>query len=576
MISADNKLAVFCSAADDLVTNDFNRALDVFVRNVETKATYLVSIEKSGKQSGDGDSTSPVISDDGRYVMFMSRASNLVENDGNKGPDIFVRDLVGGKTILVTMNVSGTGSSTGVPFSPLLSGNARRVVFESPDGNLVNGDLNGVRDLFMRDLATGRTIWITAPMPGIALTVAGGVLERVISADGERVAYTSSLSNLVRSDSNNATDVFLWDGLTNLLVSINTTGGVGNGASDSPLISPDGRYVAFRSKASNLFPAVMGTNWFLRDFKLQKTVLLDPKRPLLEPDDREALDANGTGVSSGLSIARTISQDERFELVLKKTGSYYQVYLKDKQVGTNFLVSGNIAGNTVPGNCFEPQFVGPNDQKVLFSTDNGTLYGMLMMKDLGSGEMISVTFNYNNGGSFVRMSGIFEGFAASVSADGRWIVYQAQSQDLVPNTTATVRGIYRYDALNRTNTLVSLDSNNTGLPSGDSFSPLLTPDGRFAFFMSRGTNLVNGLTDANGVPDLFLRDLENQRTIPITVHYSGTSTPSGSGNTVFNPAISNDGRYVAFESMSSQIVQSPINAFRTCSCATRWPGQTSW
>ena len=71
MISADNKWVVFCSAADDLVTNDFNRALDVFVRNVETKATYLVSIEKSGKQSGDGDSTSPVISEDGRYVMFM-------------------------------------------------------------------------------------------------------------------------------------------------------------------------------------------------------------------------------------------------------------------------------------------------------------------------------------------------------------------------------------------------------------------------------------------------------------------------------------------------------------------------
>jgi len=558
MMSADNKWVVFCSAADDLVTNDFNRALDVFVWNVQSKTTSLVSVEKSGNQSGNGNSSSPVISDDGRYVMFMSQANNLVENDGNKGPDIFIRDLFEGKTILVTVNVSGTGSSTGFPYNPLLSANARRVVFESSDGNLVNGDLNGVRDLFMRDLAAGRTIWITAPIPGISQSLLGGVSERVISADGERVAYTSTLSNLVRNDSNSATDVFLWDGSTNVLVSVSTSGGVGNGASDSPLISADGRYVAFRSKAFNLVAGVTGTNWFVRDMKLQKTVVLDPKRPFLNPDDRQTVSAGNIALSAGLSQPRTTSLNGRFDLITQRTNNQLQVYLQDKQTATKVLVSATSAGIPLNEDSFEPQFLGPDDQEVLFSS-SGLPYPQLRIKEPGTGEFMTVTFNYKGVGVATEQ-GIFEGYEASASTYGRWIVYQAQSQDLAPNTTAAVRGIYRYDTVNRANTVVSFDSTNTGLPSGDSFSPLLTPDGRFAIFTSRGMNLVDGLADANGVPDLFMRDLENQRTIPITVHYSGTSTPAGPSSTVFNPAISSDGRYVAFESASPQIVQTPANA----------------
>ena len=129
LISQNNQWVVFCSAADDLVTNDFNQAPDVFAWNVANKKIVLVSIDKSGKESANGISSLPSVSSDGRYVSFLSLATNLVENDGNNRPDIFVRDLVEGKTSLVTANAAGTASSTITPFDPRLSSNGRWVVF---------------------------------------------------------------------------------------------------------------------------------------------------------------------------------------------------------------------------------------------------------------------------------------------------------------------------------------------------------------------------------------------------------------------------------------------------------------
>src|SRR5258708_14205166 len=113
--SADGRFVVFVSHANNLVTNDdLTPYLDVFVRDRTTSNTVLVSVNTSGRGGGNADSHSPSISSNGQFVAFVSAASNLVGNDTNDTPDIFVRDLVSGTTTLVTFDSTGSTSAGNV------------------------------------------------------------------------------------------------------------------------------------------------------------------------------------------------------------------------------------------------------------------------------------------------------------------------------------------------------------------------------------------------------------------------------------------------------------------------------
>src|SRR3989442_4426832 len=122
VISADGKFVLFLSTANNLATNDDNgRFLDVFLRNRTNNTTTLVSVNLTGTGGGNGHSVSPVISADGRYVAFESEAANLVPNDTNGVSDVFVRDLQSGTTTLLSVNHSGTAAGNGASTSPLIS-----------------------------------------------------------------------------------------------------------------------------------------------------------------------------------------------------------------------------------------------------------------------------------------------------------------------------------------------------------------------------------------------------------------------------------------------------------------------
>lgn len=249
-LSRDGRFVVMCSVASNLVVGDGNLDYDIFVHDRQTAITERVSVSSNGAEAT-GDSFLPTVSPTGRYVVFTSSAADLVPGDTNQRTDVFVRDRLAGTTVRASLR-SGGGQANGNSFDGSITPDGRLVVFESQASDLVAGDTNGVQDVFVHDLQTGITTRVSVSSAGV-----GGSSDSFrasISDDGRWVAFTSYASNLVAGDSNSVRDVFVHDRLTGQTrrVSVVTGGLQGNGHSNSGRISGDGRFVGFLSEASNL------------------------------------------------------------------------------------------------------------------------------------------------------------------------------------------------------------------------------------------------------------------------------------------------------------------------------------
>lgn len=158
-LSADGQVVVFASDATNLVTGDANGHRDIFVRDRKRGVTRLVSVAPSGAPAN-GASDRPTISEDGRFVAFVSAASNLIAGDTNGVADVFRVDLRTGRIVRVSVT-DGERQANGPSEGPQISGNGSLVVFGSAAANLVARDSNGVGDIFKRDIAAGRTTRIS-------------------------------------------------------------------------------------------------------------------------------------------------------------------------------------------------------------------------------------------------------------------------------------------------------------------------------------------------------------------------------------------------------------------------------
>jgi Tol biopolymer transport system component len=252
-ISADGRFVAFMSYATNLVPGDTNGKADVFVHDRQTKVTERVSIDSAGLE-GNGDSGGlPTLSADGRFVAFVSLASNLVAGDTNGTWDIFVRDRQSQTTQRVSVDSAGL-QSNGNSGRPSISADGRTVEFLSDATNLVALDTNGAYDDFVHDLVSGVTERASVDSAG---GEANGDTEWAqLSADGRFVAFSCLASNLVANDTNGVSDVFLRDRRTQTTTraSVADDGSQANGASLYASLSPDGRFVAFESSAKNLVP----------------------------------------------------------------------------------------------------------------------------------------------------------------------------------------------------------------------------------------------------------------------------------------------------------------------------------
>ncbi|MFN0204837.1 MAG: TolB family protein [Planctomycetota bacterium] len=248
-VSADGQFIAFVSAASDLVENDTNNVADVFWYDRSENEIRRISVA-SDETEGNAVSMSPSISADGRYVVFVSYASNLVANDTNSVADIFVYDSLTGNIGRASLHTDGSEANDH-SVSCVISGDGNFVIFKSLASNLVDGDTNAVADLFSYSIVDETTVLVSLTSEGFQ---ANGVSSFAsVSDDGRYVAFASDANNFVANDDNNASDVFVRDMLlgTTIHISKSTAGQHGNGASTEPRMDGNGLFVVFRSSATN-------------------------------------------------------------------------------------------------------------------------------------------------------------------------------------------------------------------------------------------------------------------------------------------------------------------------------------
>jgi Tol biopolymer transport system component len=344
-IAADGKFVVFESYATNLVSNDTNGEPDIFVHNRQTGITERVSLADDESQANNWSESDLAISSDGRYVAFVSMASNLVSGDTNGILDVFVRDRLLGQTRRVSVD-SGGAQAIGDEWSNFggigISADGRFVAFTSNVSNLVNNDTNGIEDVFVHDLQMGTTRRVSISSSGMQANGSSGLSD--ISGDGHLILFGSSATNLVSGDTNSASDIFLHNLLTGQTtrVSVNSNEEQADDSSHGGAMSADGRYVAFASEAENLAPAYeIWEHVYVRDLATGETT-------------RASVTTSGDTMV-GWAQAPAISDDGRyvaFEFDERGDGAPQRwIYVRDRLTGQTIEATrGDFDGERSPFN----------------------------------------------------------------------------------------------------------------------------------------------------------------------------------------------------------------------------------
>ncbi len=267
-ISANGRYVVFESVATNLVANDTNGKKDIFIRDLILDTTTRISVATNSTE-GDGDSTYSFISPDGKKVAFTSGSTNFVSGDTNGVTDIFVRDLESNETIRVSVASNGT-EGNGLSLTPVMSYDGRYIVFPSDATNFAPSDTNTQRDVFLHDTQTGTTVRVSEGSNGEEGTGPNGPGDPAMSWDGRYIAFETTFANLVPGDTNGDWDVFVKDVSTGVLerVTLNDQGAqiTGGYSYYETYMSFDGRYIAFESGDPNIVTGYTASyDIFVRD-----------------------------------------------------------------------------------------------------------------------------------------------------------------------------------------------------------------------------------------------------------------------------------------------------------------------
>ncbi len=337
-ISSDGRYIAFTSNATDIVAGDANGLGDIFLRELATGLTRRVSVDNAGGDTN-GESTSPSVSADGRYVSFWSTATDVVPGDTNGLPDIFVRDLVTTTTARVTLDPTGGSLDAGAGTRSSISGNGRLVAFETDATDTVANDTNGVADIFLRNLDTGVTT-------RVSVDITGGFPDNpsanpAISADGRYVAFNSLASDLVTGDGNDSHDIYVRDLQTNTTrrASVDAAGGDSNGDSFTPQISGDGRIVVFHSSATDL---VSGDTNGLADVFSRDMVANTTRRLTVAAGGGNA-DASGDEARVSVDGCRASFTSAAANLIPSDGNAFADVFVTDLGAGLEGVVAVNPA-----------------------------------------------------------------------------------------------------------------------------------------------------------------------------------------------------------------------------------------
>jgi Tol biopolymer transport system component len=452
---------------------------------------------------GGGDAVLPTISPDGRFVLFASTANNLVlTTNGTPIPalvpsslNVYLRDRASNTTTLVSVNLAGTGGGNGDSLPVSVSTNGQYVLFESAASDLVPGDTNGASDIFVRDLVNGVTFLISANTNGVGGN--GASHNAVMTPDGDYVAFSSLASDLVADDTNGIPDIFLRDlhAKTTKLISAGALSPPLNistlvSQSETPAITTDGRYVAFFSTAIGLVPSAPPGEVYIRD--------------------------QVAGVTTWASTnARAIAKS-----LTGLGGANFNVVSCNLSISTNgdFVVFEVCTNSSTP--AFAPGII------LRYQRQTG------LTDVVHTNALTPLT-------SFENMHNL------DMTPDGRFIAFVANATGF----SGTNIAIFLWDAQTGTNTPVSVDPGNNLPSTAFCDSPAVSADGQFVAFLSDATNLTtNFLT---GDYHLYLRNMQAGTTVLVDADTNGVG--AGVAPTAF-PSLSADGQWVAFESSSPNLV----------------------
>lgn len=412
-VSADGRYVAFDSR-DDLIPNETNSTFQVYVHDMATGTNVFASVSPAG-EAGTGPSSVPSISANGRYVVFRSMASDLVPDDENKSPDGFVHDMLTGLTERVTVAADGHELVGAWLYSGAMSTDGRYVVFVSSDPTAVPGDTN--------------------TCPSMGYTSPGScpdVFVRDRDTDGDGI-----LDELGQA--------------TTLLVSVSSAGEQSNGYIDQASISPDGRYVAFTSHASNLVPGVSGAQIYLHDLASGETTLVSASSSGVPGND---LSVAPSVSSSGLYVAFV---SHASNLSWQDPDRYPDVYVRDVARGTTLLASvpcpavNDVAAATLSQNRCTGQkedkvtswlgSISANGRYVSFWSQAGNLvpddtngYIDSFMRDLATGETEKASVSDRD------RQWTWASYAGTISPDGRYVAFPTNLPESgYPGITAVLR-----------------------------------------------------------------------------------------------------------------------------------------
>ncbi|MDF2812339.1 MAG: hypothetical protein K0S56_3370, partial [Microvirga sp.] len=588
----------------------FTLQIQSVIRPVTDYTLERVSISADGTQANQS-SSGASLSANGRYVVFESSATTLgPPASGIKA--IFRKDLITGEVSLVSSGGEGVAANN-VSESAAISADGRYVVFQSTATNLAPGATIGWAQIYRKDMMTGAIELVSTPDGFAPGNLASSSAQ--ISHDGRYVTFLSDATSLVGADGNGLSDAFRNDMVTGEMTLVSFADDLQAQANDSVdmvRISADGRYVLFDTDADNLVVNdVNGSrDVFRKDLHTGEIVLVSTA-------------SDGTQAESGTSSGDIqMSADGRYvvfvsgsaNLVPGGTNGRDHVFRKDLHTGETLLVStGGGAASAQANNSSGSPSVSDDGRYVVFSSGadnlvagdtNGTTD--VFRKDLLTGEIVRLTapspaqgFEEANGASTM----------GSVSADGRFLVFESSASNLIPNGTSAfavfqknletgaitvlsvdLNGVSRqatgsevsetgrYVTFESTaNNLVAGDTNNAGdifrvdtttgiveivsaigltaQSQGNKVSSdaHVSTDGNYVLFTSDATNLVAG--DLAG-SDVFRKDMISGTIVRVSDNAAGTSSANGAS---YDTAMSSNGRYVAFSSAGTDLVTGDLN-----------------
>lgn len=550
-ISTNAQYVLFESAASDLVSGDTNKAVDVFVRNLVSGQTTLVSSKTNGV-AGNRDSSGSVMTPDGHFVAYLSSATDLVANDTNGISDVFVRDLQSSNITLVSVGARSASSSVQPSLiSPEISDDGRYVLFTSAGTNLVPG-VQTTNELYLRDLVAGTTAWVSSAATQAVWNVfrnnRSASFNYIMSRDGRYISY-QTYAPLVSGTTGIILRYDAISGLTDVISTNALALPLGNNRSLD--MTPDGRFVAFVGSTNG--PPGNNSSVFVWDSQTGNTTLASADLAGHIPSNSicawPALDSSGQYVAflssgSGL-VTNTVPAD-------------FHLYRRDLLAGITVLLDTDTNNSGALLNTAPIPSLSADGQLAAFESSDPKLAGRdsnrnldVFVRNIGGNttELISaraaaLPANSPNAPNTLSLF--------SVSSDGRYVAFSTEADNVIANDTNASRDIVVRDLLLGTNLLVSANTNN--LPANNfSTDPAISGDGRFVAFTSVASDLAPG--DANKATDIFLRDLQSGTTTLISVN----STNTGPGNKAsLSATISSNGRFVLFHSAATDLVPGSV------------------